>query len=359
MHIIIFILILGLVVLIHEFGHFLAAKKNGIYVEEFGFGFPPRLWGIKIGETRYSINLFPIGGFVKLYGEEYNELSHKKTNSRLLQKSFAHKKPWQKATVIVAGVIGNFLLGWVLISFLFTQGVPVPTNKLIIDQVSRNSPAALAGIKEKDEITQLVINDKKYDLKSFQDLTDLAHNNAGKEIKLRLQRNQQQIEVKLIPRKNPPSGEGPLGVIITSFLEKKYPWYQAPFYGLGEAAKITFQVFSELGKTLIQLISFKKPAVDITGPIGIANYTYQVIKFGNNALLEFIALISLNLAVMNVLPFPALDGGRLAFIIYEWVTKKRVNEKIERNLNLIGFALLMSLALIVSVNDIIKLIKFK
>jgi len=358
MHIIVFILILGLIVLIHELGHFLAAKKNGIYVEEFGFGFPPRLWGKKIGETIYSINLFPIGGFVKLYGEEYNELSGKKIPPALLKKSFSYKKPWQKVMVIIAGVIGNFLLGWILISYLFTQGVPVPTNKIIIDKVSINSPAAKAGIKEKDEINQIMIAGKKYQLKSSQDLINFSHEYAGKEIALLVKRNSQNLTIQLIPRAKPPAGEGPLGVAITSFQEKQYPWYQAPFYGLKEAGKITYQIIVELGKILKQLVAFKKPAIDVTGPIGIAGYTYQVIKFGKNAILEFIALISLNLAVMNILPFPALDGGRLVFIIYEWVSKKRVNEKIERNLNLAGFAILMALAVIISISDVIKLIKF-
>jgi len=357
MHIIVFILILGLIVLIHELGHFLAAKKNGIYVEEFGFGFPPKLWSKKIGETTYSINLFPIGGFVKLYGEELNELSGKKIPSSLLKRSFSYKKPWQKALVIIAGVIGNFLLGWILISYLFTQGVPVPTNKIIIDKISISSPAAQAGIKENDEVVKISLADKTTNLKSAQELIDFSHQYAGKEITLYLNRNGQEVKTQLIPRVKPPAGEGPLGVAITSYQEKKYPWYQAPFYGLQESAKITYQIITELGKTLKQVVILKKPAVDVTGPIGIASYTYQVIKFGNNAVLEFIALISLNLAVMNILPFPALDGGRLVFIIYEWVTKKRVNEKIERNLNLIGFALLISLAVIISIHDIIKLVK--
>ncbi|MFH0979900.1 MAG: site-2 protease family protein, partial [Candidatus Roizmanbacteria bacterium] len=131
MTILIFILTLTLLVLIHEFGHFLAAKKNGVRVEEFGFGLPPRIFGIRKGETLYSINLLPLGGFVKLYGEEYHEIK----NKSLSQRAFINKKPWVKFLIVISGVIGNFLLGWILISYLFTQGVPVPTNKVIVEKV--------------------------------------------------------------------------------------------------------------------------------------------------------------------------------------------------------------------------------
>src|SRR3990167_330650 len=142
--IIAFLVILSVLVLVHELGHFLFAKKFGIKVEEFGFGFPPRVFGKKIGETIYSINLLPIGGFVKLYGEEYDELKKKKISDELKNKTFAYKKPWQKTVIIVLGVVMNFILGWTLMSYLFTQGVPMP-GKVSIDQVQINTPAEKAG----------------------------------------------------------------------------------------------------------------------------------------------------------------------------------------------------------------------
>src|SRR3990167_3082436 len=146
MTILIFILILSLLVIVHELGHFIAAKRQGVLVEEFGIGFPPRVFGIKKGETTYSINLLPIGGFVKLYGEEYTQIEGKKETTNR-NRAFAYKHPWQKSLIIVAGVIGNFLLGWVLISFLFTQGVPSPINKVLIESVQPNSPAANADLQ--------------------------------------------------------------------------------------------------------------------------------------------------------------------------------------------------------------------
>lgn len=354
MEIITFILILALLVLVHEFGHFIAAKKNGVRVEEFGFGFPPRLFGIKKGETLYSINLIPLGGFVKLYGEEYHE-EGKKPDKKLKNRAFVYKKPWQKSVIIVAGIVGNFLLGWVLISYLFTQGVPIPTNKVIIEQVQANSPAQISGLKSGDVIKSITVDGKAYALNSSSDLIKITKDYAGKSIETNILRNNKELSLGIIPRKNPPAGQGPLGVTITSFVTKKYSWYQAPFYGLVEASKLTKTIVVEISRILFQLVTLNKPSVDVAGPIGIARYMGQAIKFGNNAVLELVALLSLNLAVINILPFPALDGGRLVFVIYEWVTKRRVNKNVERYTNLIGILLLLSLAVIISINDIIKI----
>ncbi|OGK23787.1 hypothetical protein A2954_03115 [Candidatus Roizmanbacteria bacterium RIFCSPLOWO2_01_FULL_37_12] len=360
MSIVVFIIILGILVLVHEFGHFIAAKKNGVRVEEFGFGFPPRIFGKKIGETIYSLNLFPIGGFVKLFGEEYHELKNENrkliTNDR--SRAFVYKKPWQKATIIVAGVIGNFLLGWFVISFLFTQGIPTPIHKVLIEKVQPASPADSAGLQAKDLIVELRNDGKNYKLTSPNDLTILTQKYLDQKVILFIERGNKKFMTELTPRKNPPKGQGPLGVVITSpFVEKKYPWYQAPFYGLIEAFNITQKIITELFKIIYQLITLQKPKVDVAGPIGIAQYTGQAIKFGKNAVLELLALLSLNLAVINILPFPALDGGRMIFVLYEWVTKKRSNQTFEKYLNIAGFALLLTLAVLVSINDLIKIYK--
>ena len=356
MTILIFILILSLLVIVHELGHFIAAKRQGVLVEEFGIGFPPRVFGIKKGETTYSINLLPIGGFVKLYGEEYTQIEGKKETTNR-NRAFAYKHPWQKSLIIVAGVIGNFLLGWVLISFLFTQGVPSPINKVLIESVQPNSPAANADLQTNDLVVEVVYQNKKYSTKSSSDLIDLTKKFAGKTISLTVERKEKTFSTTIIPREKLEKGEGRLGIVITSFIEKKYPWYQAPFFGLIESFKITATIVRELTRTLIQLLSFQKPQVDVAGPIRIAGYVGQAVKFGKNAVLEIAALLSLNLAVINILPFPALDGGRLIFALYEWGTKKRVNQKIEQMVNLIGFAILISLAVLISINDIISIYK--
>ncbi|MBI1863021.1 site-2 protease family protein [Candidatus Microgenomates bacterium] len=326
--IVVFIAILTVLVLVHEWGHFIVARKNGILVEEFGIGFPPRIWGKKRGETLYSINLIPIGGFVKLYGEEYHEEDGVKVDPRLKSRAFVNKKPWQKASVIVAGVVMNFILAWILISYLFTQGVPTPTHNVIVDDV-------------KTDTTELIALSKKF---------------GGKDVVFNIKRQGAIKHITVVPRLNPPAGEGPLGIVITSYIEKKYPWYEAPFYGLVHSFQITQQIVVELGKMLVSLVSFQKTKVDIAGPIGIAKITGQAIKFGNNAVLELMALLSLNLAVVNILPFPALDGGRLVFVIYEWVTKRRANSKVEQYTNIFGMVVLLSLMAMVSTGEVIKLI---
>ena len=360
MTILIFFITLSILVLVHEFGHFLMAKKMGVKVEEFGIGLPPKLFGIKKGETLYTFNLLPIGGFVKLFGEEYDELDSKHKARLALNRTFVNKKPWQKTLIVLGGVIGNFLLGWLIFSFLVTQGVPVPTNKVVVETVTKNSPASKAGLKKKDVIFKFVppISPiSPISLTSSTSLITLTQKYAGKKIKLFIQRNKQQLTVDLIPRINPPKGEGPLGISITSFIEKKYPWYTAPYYGLIEAFSITSKIATELSKMLLGFVTFKKQNVDVAGPIGIANLAGQAIKFGRNAYLEFLALLSLNLAIMNILPFPALDGGRLIFVLYEGITKKRPNKNIEKWTNLIGFVMLLSLAALITVNDVIKLFR--
>ncbi|OGK16361.1 hypothetical protein A2774_02805 [Candidatus Roizmanbacteria bacterium RIFCSPHIGHO2_01_FULL_39_12c] len=358
------IIIFGILILIHELGHFLAAKKNGVKVEEFGLGFPPRLFGKKIGETLYSLNLFPVGGFVKLFGEEYHELTDKTIKDQQLaignlkNRAFVYKKPWQKASIIVAGVLGNFILGWVVISYLFTQGVPIPLNKVLVEKVQQESPAASAGLQAEDMIIGLKFDGKEYKISSPNDLTVLTQKYLDKKIVLTVERRDKKRIIELTPRSKPPKNQGPLGVVITTpFTEKKYPWYRAPFFGLIEAANITQKIVVELTKTLVQLVTLQKPKVEIAGPVGIARYAGQALKFGKNAVLELMALLSLNLAVINILPFPALDGGRFIFVVYEWMTKRRVNQSLERGLNLIGFIIILSLAGIVTVNDIIKIYK--
>ncbi len=353
MTVLIFIITLSILVLVHELGHFLMAKKMGVKVEEFGIGLPPKLFGIKKGETLYTINLLPIGGFVKLFGEEYNE--HHSS-----PRTFVNKKPWQKTLIVLGGVLGNFLLGWLIFSFLVTQGIQVPTNKVTVDKVTNNSPASIAGLQEKDVILKFVPPISPISLiplTSSTSLITLTQKYAGKNIKLLVQRNDQQLIINLVPRINPPKGEGPLGISINSYMEKKYPWYTAPYYGLIEASNITFKIASELGKLLFGLITFQKQNVDVAGPIGIANLAGQAIKFGGNAFLQFLALLSLNLAIINILPFPALDGGRLVFVLYEGITKKKPNKNFEKYTNLIGFIMLLSLAALITVNDIIKLFR--
>jgi len=360
-NILIFLFVLSILILVHELGHFIAAKKMGVKVEEFGIGFPPRILWINYKGTIYSLNAIPLGGFVKLYGEEYAQLrqtdKQKSTVAKMsIKHAFSYKKPWQKFLIVIGGVIGNFLFGWLLISFLLTQGIPSPAGYIIIEGVKKDSPAALAGLKKGDHLIEVKIDKRTLKLTSTTDLITLTKQNAGQPMILVVRRNGSILEKKIIPRPNPPKGEGALGIVISSFIEKKYPWYQAPFYGLVEAFKITKLIITEILKALLQIIVLQKPKIEITGPVGIASYTSSAIRFGKNALLELTALLSLNLAVVNILPFPALDGGRLVFVLYEWIKKKKVNQNVERYVNMVGIIILLSLAILITYFDILKLI---
>jgi len=355
----IFFIMLSVLVLVHEFGHFIAAKKNNIYVEEFGFGLPPRIFGVKKGETMYSVNFLPFGGFVKLLGEEEAELTKKPIPETLKKRTFAGKSHFTKLFVIVAGVLANFLLGWVVISYLFTQGVPVPTYKVTVSEVIKGSPAERAGIKKNDVIVEIFKREKGKNiflkkLTNTEELIGVSKDYVGSELIFTISRGGKQQEVMVVPRANPPKDEGPLGVAVTSFAEKKYPWFKAPFFGLVESVRITAFIVNELAKIVVKLVTFQKISVDVAGPVGIFQLTSKVAKFGTNAVLQLLGLLSFNLAIINILPFPALDGGRLSFIIYEWVTKKKIRPIVEQRLNLTGFIILISLIILVTINDIIK-----
>lgn len=353
-----FFIILLILVLIHEFGHFFAAKRLGVKVEEFGFGFPPRIFGKKIGETLYSFNIIPLGGFVKLFGEEYHEAKKAEKKAKFDDKdskrAFINKKPWQKTIIIIGGVVMNFVLGWVITSYLFTVGVPTP-NGVVIEEVQKNSPAMEKGIKKGDQIIKLTSKSGPTEILTTYDLTQKTSEFAGQEINLLIQGENKQHEISIIPRQNPPKGEGSLGVVISQkVINVKYPWYTAGFHGFVDAGRKTLFIASQILKLPAQLFVSKKQDLSFTGPVGIAKIVGDARQYGVNALLELTALLSLNLAVINILPFPALDGGRLVFIIYEWITGKRSNAKLEQYLNLGGIIVLLTLSLVITYFDIKK-----
>lgn len=386
MTLLIFILILSILVFVHELGHFIVAKKSGILVEEFGFGLPPRIFGKKIGETVYSINALPIGGFVKLYGEngEDEVVGNQKTTVGT-GRAYFEKPIWKRLSVLLAGVSMNLLLGIVAFSILyFIYGIPTKTGKIVIAGIAENSPAQLSEIKIDDQI--LAIDGQK--ITQMDQFIFLTKEKAGQVIKLEIARekdnpcksennsvlggmttsgeigfncNGENLIVTLIPRINPPEGEGPLGVAITDTEMKKYPWYQMPFLGVAEGFKESLSwgkmIISSLGQTVFVLVTKGQVPKDIAGPIGIFQVTSQVAQGGFLAVLQFLGILSVNLAIINILPLPALDGGRLIFLAYEAISKKRANPKVEALVNNIGMAFLLSLMVLITINDILRLVR--
>ncbi len=349
-----FLIVLSVLVLIHELGHFITALLFGMKVEEFGFGFPPRALSFKRKGIVYSINWLPIGGFVKLYGEDDaggGKIGKSKEVGSSSVKKFTQWPAWKRFTVVFAGVVMNFFLAVFLISYLFSaKGVAIPTENIKIVEVTKGSPAQASGIKNGDQV--LTVNGKR--ITNPDEFVSLTHQQEGKKISIRIKRDNQNLEVSLIPRKQFPKGEGPLGVAISNVELKKYVWYKAPFYGTIEAFKFSWLILSGLGTMVAGLAHGQKPA-GIAGPIGVAQLTGQAVSYGLTATLWFVAVLSLNLAVVNVLPIPALDGGRLFFILIEIITKRRVSPKYEAMAHAVGLAVLLSLILLITLFDVARI----
>ncbi|MBI4117131.1 MAG: RIP metalloprotease RseP [Parcubacteria group bacterium] len=353
---IIFIIVLGVLVLVHEAGHFYVAKKAGMKVEEFGFGFPPRLFGIKRGETVYSINLIPFGGFVKIYGEDGED----RGNSR----SFASKPAGRRAQVIVAGVLMNFLLAAVLLGFGNFLGLRIGLAgnedfaakdiKIQIIQVSQNSPARAAGLKALDEIRRLQKDGDALEPKSVEEVQGFVKKYGGEEIDLIIARNGEEIDLKLVPRKNPPAGQGAIGVNLAKTGVVSYPWYEAIWRGIRDTGVMAVNILIALGVFFKNLFVNSSLIGDVSGPVGVAVLTGQAAGLGFNYLLQFVALLSINLAVLNIIPFPALDGGRLLFIGIEKLKGSPIPKKIEGLVNAAGFAFLIALMIWITIKDVSK-----
>lgn len=371
--ILISLIVLSVLILIHELGHFLVAKRVGIKVEEFGLGYPPRIWAKKIGETEYSLNAIPFGGFVKLYGDPAEGQPVKKD----FQKSFLAKSKKARTAVILAGVLGNFLLGILAFSIVYSfLGIPKKTGKIKIVGVAPSSPAEKFGLKEGDII--LAVDDEK--LTELTKFTELVKEKKGKEIKILIKREEDNpcketvlgggkfscqdgnLVFWLTPRENPPEGEGPLGIIVSDIEVVKYPFWQMPFLGMIEGVKEAFswgKLIVDSLKTMILNLALKgEVPKDVAGPVGIFQVTGMVAKTGLLNILQFLGILSINLAILNILPLPALDGGRLLFIGYEIIFRRRPNEKVERWINTFGFAFLVFLLILVTINDIKRILNF-
>lgn len=357
--IIIFIFTLLILVIIHELGHFLVAKRFGIKVEEFGFGIPPKIWGKKIGETVYSFNALPLGGFVRLLGEDETEGAVLK-NSR----SFASRKPWQRILVVVAGVSMNLILAWILfytviISQNFRIIYPVSEPAVFIAHLQKDFPAEKSGIKIGDKL----ISVDGIKVSDFEQARNLIKAKKGAEVSLNISDgeggNIRQIAV------SPKKVENNDYLIGVGFSPVPFKYYntlaEKLFSGITYSWDLTRLTVVGLGQTMAHLFSgqFGTVSKSVSGPIGMAGITNDILSMGWQATLPylwFVGIISLTLAIFNVLPIPALDGGRLFFIIIEAVTGKKVHANIESLVHKIGFAVLLALALLVTYSDISKLI---
>lgn len=367
---IVFIIILGLLIFVHELGHFLTARRNGIKADEFGFGFPPRMFGIIKDEetgkwkfvpgnrevqsknTIYSVNWLPLGGFVKIKGENGDGANE--------PDSFASKGAWPRIKVLAAGVIMNFIFAWLLISLGLMIGAPESVSdkdingrdfKIQISGVIANSPASQMGIKVGDEIIK---NEKLNSVKNVQDYISSA---KGQEIVLQIKRGDEILTLKGNPRIDFPSDQGALGISLTNTVMARYPWYESLWKGLVFVYNIIIAMLVALYGILKSLFIGQGAAVEVAGPIGIAILTKQVTTMGFVYILQFAALLSINLGIINILPIPALDGGRILFVLIEKIKGSPVTQKTEQIFHTVGFTLLIMLMILVTFKDVVRLIK--
>lgn len=343
------------------------AKRAGIGVEEFGFGLPPRIWGKKVGETIYSINWLPFGGFVRLVGEDPTDKRKDQPNS------FYTKSIKQRILVVVAGVFMNFVLAVVIFYIVvlalgFKVNLPLlvdhnfkfvaTTKQVLVGDVTANSAASAAGIHAGDSIVQIA----GAKINSIDDLQKIVRSSEGKELVMTIENpvNNQTRQVVAVPRysenlKAPALGVG-LGELYVLNYQTLPQKVFAGFIHSYNTIDYSIHVFAQLIGFSVRERSIAPVSEGVSGPIGIASITQQAVALGPISVLQLVGLLSLNLAFMNVLPIPALDGGRLFFILVEAVTRKKAHPTLEKWTHTIGFAVLIVLVLLITYNDILKLI---
>ena len=373
----VFFVLLAVLVLTHELGHFLVACFLKVKVEEFGFGFPPRIIGIakikKEGKKSwmflrkeksfermkkrmisplYSFNLIPLGGFVKILGED--------GENRNDPHSFASQPVWKRFAILVAGIVMNFALGAFLFTLVFWIGTPevikdddsVKDAKVQVMNVAPSSPAETAGIKVGDVIRSVVSpNNERIGVEKISTVQEFSKKWAGQRVILEIMRGDDVYRMGLVPRENPPEGQGSIGMELTRVGIVKYSFLESLKRGPQRAFQLLEVMVFYLKDILGKLIQVQKVQVDVSGPVGIVVLTNQMKEMGLPYLLQFAAIISINLAFMNFLPFPALDGGRILFLVLEKIKGRPVSAKIEGTAHAIGLYLLLFLMLLITFKD--------
>jgi regulator of sigma E protease len=357
---IIIIVIIGLSLLIlgHEAGHFLVAKLFGLKVDEFGFGFPPRIFAIRRGETEYSFNWLPFGGFVRISGERgefafQDELKKNETasggaaatlrngdNSRV----FFSQPAWKKSLIVLAGVLINFIFGWLLLSAVLMVGTP---QALVITGIQADSPAAAAGIQAGDVVQGYT------DSQSFIDYIN-AH--RGEPTEITLLRSNKEIDLTVTPRIVTSPDQGAVGVELQEGGTVREMPLAALRDGFLSACLLLWLTVGAFGELISQLFVHASLLPGVVGPVGIFGVAEQTGKVGLMYLVQLLGIISINLTVVNCIPFPALDGGRFVMVLIEKIKGSAVSEKVEAWVNGVGFALLLLLMILLTVRDISGLI---
>lgn len=357
--IVLFLLVISILILVHEAGHLIAAKLTGVRAEEFSLGMGPivaKVW--HDGETQYNIRAFPIGGFVRLQGETEGAPLEYPIPEGEEERSFVNKSTAAKTFILTAGITMNYILGLLLIATVFFAiGQPIAESTLVLTEIAEDSPAAEAALQPDDVITGFRVPSEEsfVDPENSQAFSDFIVAQKGSEIILQIQRGDETITTSLTPRVDPPEGQGSIGITYSELTDVSYtpvPWWQVPGKSLQTSVELVGMMFVGITRMVGDLVSQGVVPNDVAGPIGIAKLTGEVANQGFYQLLQFMALISINLAVVNILPFPALDGGRLVFVLIEGLTGKKPAPKYEGWIHAAGLLLLLALMVVITYFDI-------
>jgi regulator of sigma E protease len=343
-----FIFVLGLLIFIHELGHFLAAKLFGIRVERFSIGYPPRMVGKRIGETDYCISWIPFGGYVKLSGMIDESMDTEFLEREPQPWEFRSKPVWQRVITIAAGPLMNIILAVVIFSAIFlSTGVPEPVGP-VVGEVAADSPAEAAGLMPDDRIVR--INGQP--IETWDDLTAIIHARPGETLQIEWVRDGQRMSAEVTPMLDKARGIGLIG-IASKVVMRPVNVFEATARGASYSWYLTEMVVSSLSRIITGEESFREA---LGGPIIIAKMAGESARSGFSSLLMFTAFISLQLGFLNILPVPVLDGGHLVFLSIEAVRRRPVSVKTRMVVQQVGMALLIALMVFIIINDIQRLL---
>lgn len=363
--ILIFVAVLAVLVLVHEFGHFIIAKRSGIRVDEFGFGFPPRIFGKRWRGTLYTLNWIPLGGFVKIKGVAGDDPKAGKSSAPSTNKdSFTDTSHTRRFLILFAGIGMNLLLAVVLFTITHAlgattdisrakDGADISDRRVLVSSVLEQSPAQNAGLQPGD----IIVSVNNQPTESATAISDHTQAEGGTDLDVQVQSGEE-IRSLTIPTAQIPTGDGGtyigIGIALQEIATVRYPIYVAPWRGIQSTVEVTKEIFISLGRLVQSLAQTGKTGEDLAGPVGIAVITGQVASLGMVELLQFVSVLSINLAIFNFLPIPALDGGRIVFLILEAVRRKPVSPQLEAVVHNIGFLALLAVAILVTIKDVAR-----
>ncbi len=366
----IFIIVLGVLIFVHELGHFLAARASDIRVDAFKLGFGPKIFSWKSGETEYGLNLIPFGGYVKIFGENPSDESINGSNK---ERSFVHKSWWRQLLVLVAGVCFNFLFAWLIYIIVFTSGVTATTNgfdkyvnnftnqRVMITYVNKDSPAEKAGIIVGDIVLGVHLASVSQAPNSLPisvaNIQDTINTSQGGPISFDIKRKDLSYIIQATSTQGLVEGKYAIGIGMDTVADMQLPIIPAILEGLHYTGIMIRETITGLFTFFASIFDGTANFSDISGPVGIAGIVGNAAQMGFTYLLMITAIISINLGVINLLPFPALDGGRTLFVILETIFRRKIPTTFVNIVNLVGFVLLMALMVVVTFKDIVKLIK--